>query len=98
MAIDLDKIKVNYPSLCYNCDLARRPASDENIKKGFVGCSIRVQHKPNDDHLEIIHVKEIGEGWVDLRSTVDRDKGSGVITNFQLMTLEVSKCNLYQQK
>lgn len=87
-----------HPSICYNCQKARKPASDENTKKGYVGCCLRVMPKHNGidnityDWDEITETKEVAEGWVDLRSKVKLGNGSGVITNLMLLTLETKKC------
>lgn len=95
----LATIKEKHPSICYNCDLARKPASDENTKKGYIGCCLRVigKRSKNDDitcdYDEITQAKEVAVGWVDLKSTVKLGKGSGIITNLMLLTLEVKSCN-----
>ena len=97
----LADIIAKHPSICYNCQLARKPASDNNTKKGYVGCCLRVigkRSKTDDDTYdwtEINEAKEVGEGWVDLRSKVKLGKGSGIITNLMLLTLEVKSCNQF---
>jgi len=91
-----------HPSICYNCERARKPASDENTKKGYVGCCLRVVGKRSrEDDLtydweEINEAKEVAEGWVDLKSRVKLGKGSGIITNLMLLTQEVKSCNQYR--
>lgn len=95
---NLEEIKEKYPSICYNCRHSRKPASNENTKKGYVGCCIRVLNNEQLDWTEINEAEEIGEGWVDLKSDVTLDKGSGVITNFQLLTLKVNSCDQYTEK
>jgi hypothetical protein len=101
---EINKIKEKHPSICYSCDKARKPASDNNTKKGYVGCCLRVIGKRSHggeltyDWGEIKEAKEIGEGWVDLKSEIKLGKGSGVITNFMLLTLEVKTCNQYSPK
>lgn len=98
-----DQIKKEHPSICYTCDYARKPASDENTKKGYVGCCLRVLPKYSreiDDSFdwdEINEAKEVGEGWVDLRSRIFGEQ-SGIISNCQLLTLEVTSCNKYTLK
>lgn len=94
--MSIDEIKEKYPSICYNCDKARKPASDENTKKGYVGCCIRVIDG-NLDYYEINEAKEIAEGWVDLKSNINLGKGSGIISNLQLLTLEVKSCRQFKQ-
>lgn len=102
--MNIEQIQKDHPSICYDCQYSRRPASDTNTKKGYVGCCLRVIGKRGKDAIDtfdhdVIDIaKEIGEGWVDLRSTVFREKGSGFITNFQLITLEVQKCRMYEKK
>ncbi len=71
---------------------SRNPASDTNLKNGFVGCAYGFNTdctKPYYDYIE--EAKAVGEGWVDLRSS-PFEKRSGIITNFQILTLEVKKC------
>jgi hypothetical protein len=87
--------KEKYPSICYACDLARKPASDENRDNGYVGCCLRVMGK---DWTEIIEGKEVAEGWVDLRASIDEIKGSGIITNLQLLTKQISACDSLTKK
>ena len=93
-----------HPSICYSCGLARKPASDENTIKGYVGCSLRVIGKRTStdgltyDHDEIQEALEVAEGWVDLGSGVNIGEGSGIITNYQLLTLEVKSCRKYDCK
>ena len=87
-------IKDKHPSICYNCSNSRKPWSENLQTKGYVGCTIRVMDKPNNDFVEITDGKEVAEGWVDLRSK-PFSKGSGATTNFQLLTLEIKKCNMY---
>ena len=90
-----------HPSLCYTCEHARKPAADENRDKGYVGCSIPARNtrlQSNDDEMYfnfISGAKELATGWVDLRSRIFGNK-SGVTSNCQLLTLEVTKCSEYQ--
>jgi len=98
----IKQIKKDHPSICYNCKLARRPASEENLKKGYVGCCLRVIDKPHTnydtyDYDEINEGKEVGEGWVDLKSR-PFNKPSGVISNLQLITLEIKSCSKYESR
>lgn len=101
--LDLSDIKTTYPSICYTCENARKPASDVITKKGYVGCTLRVLDKvPSNgrttfDWEEINKAKEIAEGWVDLRSRVKLGKGSGITTNKMLLTLEVESCNQHTE-
>ncbi len=96
MKLDKNKIQANHPSICYGCDNERRPAADENTAKGYVGCCMRVLRRPKD-HEEINDGKEIGIGWVDLKANVFNKK-SGVITNYQILTLEINHCNQFSPK
>lgn len=93
MENELEIIKEKHPSICYNCKLSRKPASIENIKKGYVGCCLRTS---NYDYYEILEAKEVAEGWVDLRSKFKLGKGSGIITNNMLLTLEVKECRQFK--
>lgn len=99
---ELDEIKFKHPSICHTCDKARKPASDENTRKGFVGCSLRVIGKRfrNDDDTydwtEIEEATEVAEGWVDLKSRLVLGNGSGIISNYMLLTLEVTSCRQYK--
>jgi hypothetical protein len=90
----LSEVKAKFPSLCHNCRNARKPASDENIMNGYVGCSLRVLGK---DWSQISEANEIAEGWVDLRSELTLGKGSGIICNLQLLTIGVTKCEEFQE-
>lgn len=98
---DKEKIIKEHPSICYECRQNRRPAADKNTEKGYVGCCIKVMNSGDfdfDDEVcpsEIEIAKEVGIGWVDLKSNVFSERGSGTITNFQVLTLEVKKCRLF---
>lgn len=87
--------KEKFTSICYMCENARKPASDENRSNGYVGCCIRCDGK---DHWKINTAKEVAEGWVDLRAGIDDEKGSGITTNYQLLTLEVTSCDEFNTK
>jgi hypothetical protein len=89
-----NNIKELHPSLCYNCIHARKPASDANIDKGYVGCA---EYCRKQTYGFISEFKEIAEGWVDLRASIFGPR-SGITTNFQLLALEVSKCTAYLKK
>ena len=64
-------VEEKYPSICYSCENARKPAADSNQEKGYVGCALRVmpkyQHPDYDDydegydHYEIESAKEVTE-------------------------------------
>lgn len=58
---------------------------------------MRVIRHPNKDIEEIGEAEVIGEGWVDLKSKPKLGKGSGMITNFQLLTKGVKHCNLHSE-
>ena len=91
-----EEVQSKYPSICYSCRNARKPASDENRDKGYVGCA---EYARNDgagwDYIK--EVKELAIGWVDLRSSVFGNK-SGIITNLQLLTLEVKNCSKHESQ
>ena len=90
--IVLSEVADKYPSICYVCRNARKPAANENRDKGYVGCA----EFTRKGHYDFIgKAKELAEGWVDLRARIFGDK-SGVITNLQLMTLEVKKCSSFE--
>ena len=97
-----EEIIKEHPSLCYNCRNSRKPASDTNIEKGYVGCCapLKMNISSNEDFALLDYfiekklnwqLKEAADGWVDLRSNVFGE-GSGIITNYQLLTLEVKQC------
>lgn len=90
----IEEIKKEYPSICYSCEHSRRPASDENTQIGYVGCVLRCIDK---DYTEIVVGDTVAEGWVDLRSDVFGNK-SGVMTNYQLLTHKIKKCNSFIKK
>lgn len=89
-----NEVKELHPSLCYDCTHARKPASDANIDKGYVGCA---EYCRKESYSFITECNELGEGWVDLRASVFGPR-SGMITNMQLLTLEVTKCSAYLKK
>ena len=98
----LEEVKIKHPSLCYDCSLARKPASDENTLKGWVGCAgpIAKNYEDNQNFVYGVVVKDelsLGEGWVDLRSSPKLGKGSGIITNFQLLCKEVKSCKHFEE-
>lgn len=95
-AEEMLKIQAEHPSICYDCELSRRPASDENIRKGYVGCCLLILSERNK-WTEVTDATEVGTGWVDLRSRCCVGIGSGIITNEQLVTLEVKSCNKFQK-
>lgn len=90
----IELIKRKYPSLCHNCVNARKPASDENRDIGYVGC---VQYTRVENYHFIGECEELGEGWVDLRASIF-GKGTGIITNLQLLTLKVKSCKAFVHK
>jgi len=101
--MESQEVMEQFPSICYTCSKARKPASIENREKGWVGCSLRVIGVcgPHSsicfDVDEIGEAKELAEGWVDLRSRVFSDKSSGVISNYQILTLGVNSCRQYDE-
>ncbi len=94
MITDAERVSIikSYPSICHTCKSARKPASDENRGKGYVGCA-EYARKENYDYVGV--AKEIATGWVDLKTKIFGDK-SGIISNFQLLTLEVESCNKFE--
>lgn len=96
---EIKEIQEKFPSICYQCKNNRRPSSEENVKKGYVGCAEYTKRWKNDNN-DISFVTEgefLGEGWVDLRSYVF-GKPSGISTNFQLVTKEIKSCREFVQK
>jgi hypothetical protein len=83
-----------HPSICYKCVNARKPASDENVDEGWVGCA---EYARKEHCYFVEKFKELGEGWVDLKASIF-GKRSGVITNLQLLTREVEECNSFELK
>lgn len=94
---ELELIKKAYPSICHNCEHARKPASNDNTRLGYVGCSLRAIKNRAFDWDQIVEAKEIAEGWVDLKSRLSLEKNSGIITNLQLLTIGVTKCLQFDQ-
>ena len=88
-----NEVKEKFPSICHNCEFARRPASDKNRDKGYVGCAKFLEKQ---SHGFVTEGEELAEGWVDLKARVF-SKPSGVITNYQLLTLGIKKCKLFEQ-
>ncbi len=79
-------------SICYNCENARKPASDQIMNQGYVGCA---EFARKEHYDFIIEAEELAEGWVDLKTRIFGKK-SGVITNLQLLTKEVKTCKEFQ--
>lgn len=88
----LSEVADKYPSICYACRSARKPAANENRDKGYVGCA---EFTRNGHYYFVGEAKELAEGWVDLKARIFGEK-SGIITNLQLMTLEVKKCSSFE--
>lgn len=98
---DKNQIQEEHPSICYNCQWARKVA-DTNEQKGYVGCVLRLLGNGEKyDYNEITKAKEIAEGWVYTKRRPFQERykgfGSGVMTNFQLITLEVSDCKQFKE-
>lgn len=90
-----NEIISKYPSICYYCNNARKPWSDELRNEGYVGCCGRVLDYPNEfDYDVILEGKEVAEGWVDLKSNIFGN-GSGIATNYQLITFKIKKCRKF---
>lgn len=92
----LEEVKIQFPSKCWDCVYSRRPAAESNLEEGWTGCCIRAVNEFWDH--DAIQVGQVGEGWVDLKSEPEFGIRSGVITNFQLLTRQVSDCLKYQIK
>jgi hypothetical protein len=90
-----------YPSLCYTCSRARKVASERLEMEGHVGCIINCESDLKydgqiDNPLKYILDSDlVAEGWVDLRAVPFGD-GSGMLTNYQIITKKVRKCAKYQ--
>lgn len=94
-----EKIKEQFPSICYNCEHNRRPTSDSNTERGYVGCA-EYARRMKYDNTSIDFIEEgveAGEGWVDLRANVF-SKSSGIDTNFQLLTKQIKVCTEFSKK
>lgn len=91
MSIETE-IPEKFPSLCYGCQNARKPAADSNRLIGWVGCT----QSPALADSQIRDCDNMGEGWVDLRSRVFGDS-SGVTTNCRLLTFQVRDCKSFQK-
>lgn len=85
-----------YPSICYDCAHARRPWAKSLRDKGYVGC-VEYLRKGQDTVDFIGPATELATGWIDLRSGIFNEKTSGILTNEQLMTLEVKSCKSYRK-
>ncbi len=99
-----DEIKINHPSICYNCDHARKPASNALQDEGYVGCAyplIKLRQTEQDtDELDVSFIgeaKQLAEGWVDMRAKIFGNN-SGITTNCQLLTLGVGDCSRFQKR
>lgn len=98
-----------YPSKCWTCKRARKPASNKMLDEGYVGCTLFTEgiKIPEEGEYENslsvgkrrivnnIKVKALYEGWVDLRAGLENRKGSGVTVNSQLLTVEVVDCKFF---
>lgn len=83
-----------YPSICWECENARKTASEELQSEGYCGCCIRAKGYNWDS---IGKCEEVAIGWVDLKSEPFGHK-SGVITNFQIIANGVIYCDLFERK
>lgn len=97
--MDPEKIKQEFPSICYNCKNNRRPSSDKNAEKGYVGCAEYTRRwKREDTSADFVSEgHELAEGWVDLKAYIFT-KPSGISTNFQLLTKGIKVCQEFEQK
>ena len=94
----MEKIKKEFPSICYGCANARKPVSESNRDKGWVGCTMRCDLWEWEDILDqITEAEAIGEGWVDLRAPVFGES-SGITTNLQLLAKGVKECSRFSIK
>lgn len=97
---ELEKIAQKYPSLCFGCELARKPATSDSLRHGFVGCCLRViddiKHPDGYDYREIEEAEEVAEGWVDLKTRPTFGEGSGIISNLQIITKGVKSCKQFK--
>ena len=92
----MEEVVKKYPSICYECENARKTASEEIEQGGYVGCCMFVRN--DNDSIDFIEdAVEVAEGWVDLRAR-PFSKGSGIISNLQLITLKVTKCHHFKQR
>jgi hypothetical protein len=88
-------------SICQLCEYSRRVSSRELENKGYVGCCLPIKKEKAGFNVDreysfIESGEEVAEGWVDLRSKPFGD-GSGVSTNFQLITLGIKRCSEFKE-
>lgn len=90
-------------SICTTCENIRRVPAEQLRNEGWHGCCIFVSLDKNipgpvDPEVVIngISCEEAATGWVDLRARWDAEKGSGMMTNMQLLVKNVTKCKYYR--
>lgn len=100
-----------YPSICHDCEYARKPWSVELAKQGYVGCFKHLRLAADDLakarlHLnwENIpqHIVDKGEfekaatGWV-CQGRPDQEETGGAFNNI-LMTVGCKKCSYFEAR
>jgi len=106
--ITMEEVIKNHPSICYTCRYARKVAHKDNTIEGWVACNKPIYDelyhvkscKDLDDFLNKmdIEAKELGEGWANLQNPPTLKDTSGMITNYQLLTNEVTHCKGFWEK
>lgn len=86
----------NSNSICKNCVYSRKVASNELQEKGYIGCSLREQNIVFNEN-DVCTKGDLLEGWVDLRSEWN-GTSSGIISNFQFITLNCQACKYFSKK
>lgn len=83
-------------SICQRCENARKACAGD----GWIGCCLRVSHEKQGiklDESKVCISGTLAEGWVDLRSRWDAEEGSGIISNFQLVTKDCTACGYFNE-
>ena len=97
--MEKNEIISKYPSLCWDCVNARKPAADSNRGNWFVGCCEMFRRRKYNENADIfdylMQEDAVGEGWVDLRARIWGEK-SGVITNYVPMVKGAKRCLAYE--
>lgn len=81
-------------SICKNCYYHRKPASDTNIEKGWIGCAIRLREDHQNHHELNITCEVQGEGWI---RNCYLDSHTGHLINFQLLHKNVTSCGNFME-
>ena len=83
-------------SLCQTCRHARNTTTESLHYKGFVGCTIFMEYGKGIDLTQI--KGELYEGWISNAGYTEKFRKGDFLTNFQLITKNVSKCPYFAEK